>query len=384
VSKKREQAAREALKAAKVKPGVANAIIQQAAKTGAGISQNELAFIQQNAGQLAGQTKSQVDAKAFLGTVDTRRAAISGAAPTATPEQISPEEAARRAAAEVEQARTQGQRTDWIAYLTQIFNSYGLGSLAPKITEFIQQGFSPDTVALKLQETPEYQQRFIGNETRRKAGMPVLSPGEYLALESDYRQIMRASGLPSGFYDEPSDFAKFIGVDVSPTELKQRVDIAALSLENADPFYTRQLQQYYNMNSGDMLAYVLDPDRALPLITRQAKAAQFGAEAARQGLSIQLPTAEQFAGLGITQEEARSGFEQVAMIQPEAERLSAVFAGQQEGVGLEETTSAVFGGEQSADYRKRLQRLSEMEQSLFAGQSGVGRASLDRSQAGQF
>jgi hypothetical protein len=384
VSKKREQAAREALKAAGVKPGAANAIIQQAAKTGAGISQNELAFIQQNAGQLAGQTKSQVDAKAFLGTVDTRRAAISGATPTATPEQISPEEAARRAAAEVEQARTQGQRTDWIAYLTQIFNSYGLGSLAPKITEFIQQGFSPDTVALKLQETPEYQQRFIGNETRRKAGMPVLSPGEYLALESDYRQIMRASGLPSGFYDEPSDFAKFIGVDVSPTELKQRVDIAALSLENADPFYTRQLQQYYNMNSGDMLAYVLDPDRALPLITRQAKAAQFGAEAARQGLSIQLPTAEQFAGLGVTQEEARSGFEQVAMIQPEAERLSAVFAGQEEGVELEGTVSAVFGGDQSADYRKRIQRLSEMEQSLFAGQSGVGRASLGGAQTGQF
>lgn len=313
-----------------------------------------------------------------------KKAPIVSETPTATPEQVSPEEATRQAAQQVEDARLQTERTNWSEYLTQIFNSYGLGSLAPKIREFVQQGFTPDTVTLKLQETPEYQQRFVGNESRRKAGMPVLSPAEYLTLESDYRQIMRASGLPSGFYDEPSDFAKFIGVDVSPSELKQRVDIAALSLENVDPFYARQLQQYYNMNSGDMLAYVLNPDRALPLITRQAKAAQFGAEAARQGIGIQLPTAERFAGLGVTQDEARQGFEQVAMIQPEAERLSAVFAGQQEGVGLEETTSAVFGGEQSADYRKRLQKLSEMEQSLFAGQSGVGRASLDRSQSGQF
>jgi hypothetical protein len=294
------------------------------------------------------------------------------------------EEAARRAALEIENARTQAQRTDWIAYLTQVFNSYGLGTLAPKITQFIQQGFSPDTVALKLQETPEYQQRFSGNESRRKAGMPVLSPAEYLALESDYRQIMRASGLPSGFYDEPTDFAKFIGVDVSPAELKQRVDIAALSLENADPFYTRQLQQYYNMTSGDMLAYVLDPDRALPLITRQAKAAQFGAEAARQGLTVGLPTAEQFAGLGVTQDEARSGFEQVAAIAPEAQRLGAVFAGQEEAVDQEGVISAVFTGEGSADYRRRLQKLSEMEQSLFSGQSGVGRGSLGGAQTGQF
>jgi hypothetical protein len=276
------------------------------------------------------------------------------------------------------------QRTDWVAYLTEVFNSYGLGTLAPKITEYIQQGFTPDTVALKLQETSEYKQRFSGNESRRKAGMPVLSPGEYLALESDYRQIMRASGLPKGFYDEPADFAKFIGVDVSPAELKQRVDIASLSLENADPFYTRQLQQYYNMTSGDMLAYVLDPNRALPLITRQAKAAQFGAEAARQGLTVGRSTSEQFAGLGVGQEEARTGFEQVAAIAPEAQRLGSVFAGQEQAVNQEGVISAVFTGQGSAEYRKRLQRLSEMEQSLFAGQSGVGRGSLGGSQTGQF
>lgn len=307
---------------------------------------------------------------------------VSGASTQST--QISPEEAARRAAQTIEDSRVQTQRTDWSEYLTQVFNSYGLGSLAPRIREFIQQGFTPDTVALKLQETAEYKQRFVGNESRRKAGMPVLSPAEYLAIESDYRQIMRASGLPSGFYDEPSDFAKFIGVDVSPAELKQRVDIAALSLENADPFYARQLEQYYNMNSGDMLAYALDPDRALPLITRQVRATQFGTEASRQGLRVDLPMAEQYSGLGVTQEQAREGFEQVAQIQPEAERLSAVFAGQQEGVGLEGTVSAVFTGEQSADYKRRLQKLSEMEQSLFAGQSGVGRGSLGGSQTGQF
>jgi hypothetical protein len=78
MSKAREQKARDALKAAGVKPGAANAIIKQAASTGKGLSPNELAFIQQNAGQLAGQTRSQVDPQAFLGTLETRRTSLSG------------------------------------------------------------------------------------------------------------------------------------------------------------------------------------------------------------------------------------------------------------------------------------------------------------------
>ena len=277
-------------------------------------------------------------------------------------------------------------RLDAIELLTQTFNEYGLGSLVPKITEFVQQGWAPEVVAIKLQETPEYKQRFIGNESRRKAGLPVLSPAEYLSTESAYKKVMRDAQLPSGFYDSPDDFAKFIGGDISPTELQERVGIANLAIQNADPFFTDSLRRMYGLNDGDMLAYTLDPDRALPLITRQVRAAQFGAEAARQGLpSISTQMAETYTGqLGVTQEQARAGFEQIAAIQPEAERLSQVFAGQAPAVGLEETTAAVFGGEQSAEYKKRLQRLSEMEQSLFAGQSGVGAGSLARGQAGQF
>ncbi len=118
------------------------------------------------------------------------------------------------------------EKTDWIEQLRLIFSNYGLDSLAPKITEFIQMGYSPDTVTLKLQETPEYKQRFIGNESRRKAGLPVLNPAEYLSVEASYKKIMRDAELPAGFYDQPDDFGKFIGADVSPTELQERVSIA--------------------------------------------------------------------------------------------------------------------------------------------------------------
>lgn len=358
------------------------ASVDRAAKTGSGISAGETARLNQALEQAktSAIAKGGVTAKQLLGTAAERRQAT---------QEISNEE---QVVQEIDpytqylQDIASQNKLDSIELLTSTFNEYGLGSLVPRITEFVQQGYAPEVVALKLQDTPEYKTRFIGNESRRKAGLPVLSPAEYLSTESAYKKVMRDAQLPIGFYDSPDDFAKFIGGDISPSELQERVSIANLSIQNADLYYTDSLRRMYGLNDSDMLAYALDPERAMPLITRQVKAAQFGAEAARQGIQgISTDVAERFTGqFGVTQDQARQGFEQVAMIQPEAQRLSDVFAGQAPAVGLEETTSAVFGGDQSADYKKRLQRLSEMEQSLFAGQSGVGAGSLAKGRSGQF
>jgi hypothetical protein len=296
----------------------------------------------------------------------------------------------REAEAEAERLRNRvvvddtEERIDSIAYLQDLFAQYGIPELANKIVELKNQGLTDRVVAIELQKTPEFKARFIGNENRKKAGLPPLDPGTYISTETAYKKVMRDSQLPIGFYDQYDDFAKFIGGDVSPAELQERLNIANQSIQNADPFFTDSLRKLYGLQSGDMLAYVLDPERALPFITRQQKAAQFGAEAARQGLQVTTPMAETYSGqLGVTQQEARQGFEQVAQILPEAQRLSAITPGSQP-VGFEETTSAIFGGAGSAEYKQKLQKLAQEEQSRFAGQTGVGRTSLSRGTAGQF
>ena len=293
------------------------------------------------------------------------------------------------AAAEAERLRNRliiddtEERIDAIAYLQDLFAQYGVPELANKIVELKNQGLTDRVVAIELRKTPEFKQRFIGNENRKKAGLPPLDPATYISTETAYKKVMRDSQLPAGFYDQYDDFATFIGNDVSPAELQQRVDIANQSIQNADPYYTDSLRRLYGLQSGDMLAYALDPERALPFITRQQKAAQFGAEAARQGLQVTTPMAETYTGqLGVTQAQARQGFEQVAGILPTAEKLSQISAGTKP-VGMEEATSAVFGGAGSAEYKQRIQRLSEEEQSRFAGQAGVGRGSLSRNMSGQ-
>lgn len=295
--------------------------------------------------------------------------------------QISAEEAARRAAQEVENARIQTERTNWIEQLSILFSNYGLGTLAPKIKDFVQQGYTAETVTLKLQETEEYKQRFIGNVARQKAGMSVLSPKEYLATEDAYRQVLRTAGLPSGFYDQPDDFSKFISIDVSPTELKSRVDLAQNAIDASDPYYTRSLQELYGLSTGDLIAQVLDPQKALPLITRQAQAVQFGAAAARQGLRVTTSMAEQYAGMGVTQTQAEQGFQAIGQVLPTAEKLGQIY---KDAYTQEQAVAETFGGPMSAEAIARRKRLTEMERSQFAGQSGVGQPSLGMSRQGQF
>lgn len=291
--------------------------------------------------------------------------------------------AARAAAEAAEAARIQTQRVDWIEQLTLLFKNYGLESLAPLIKQYVQDGYSADTVTLKLQDAPEYQRRFAGNESRRKAGLPVLSPAEYLATESAYKQIMRTAGLPEGFYDSYDDFSGFIGVDVSPSELKSRVDAASLSLEGSDPYYKESLQSMYGLSPGDMLAYTLDPQRSLPFINKRVQAAQFGAAARRQGLNVGALTAEQYAGMGVTRQQAEQGFQAVAQITPAAERLSQIY-GREQAYGQEQAIAEAFGGPMSAEAATRRKRLTEMEQATFGGRSGTARGSLTQGTQGQF
>jgi putative ribosome biogenesis GTPase RsgA len=67
---------------------------------------------------------------------------------------------------------------------------------------------------------------------------------------------------------------------------------------------------------------------------------------------------------------------------PTAEKLSQITAGAKP-FGMEQATSAVFGGESSAAYKQQLQDLAQQEQSRFAGQAGVGKGSLSRGISGQ-
>ncbi|MDT0442318.1 hypothetical protein [Streptomyces johnsoniae] len=265
-----------------------------------------------------------------------------------------------------------GAARDAYSALSALFSSYGLGSLAGKIYEYTKNGYSADTIAILLQDTKEYKQRFAGNEARQKAGMPVLNPAEYLAAESSYRQILQDAGLPKGFYDNPADFTHWIAGDVSPTEIKERVDMAVQATTQANPEYKRALQQMYGVDESYLTAYFLDRSRATPLLEKQAAAAQFGAAAIRRGFEAYRDEFEGYATMGITADRAEEGWGRISegydAMRGIAQRWGLADWDQQQAAQAE-----FVSGSASAN---RSRRLRSQERAAFSGRAGSARAGL--------
>lgn len=264
-----------------------------------------------------------------------------------------------------------GANRDAFVALNRLFTSYGLESLAPKIFSYIQNGYSADTISLLLQDTSEFKQRFAGNELRRKAGLAVLNPADYLNTEASYRQIMASAGLPPGFYDSPSDFTNWIGGDVSPTEVKSRVDLAVAATTTADRYTRDTLAAFYGVDDAHLTAYFLDQAKALPILQKQEAAASFGAEAARRGLATDAASAESYVAQGFSQSQASQGFQQVADELPNLQALAARFG---TTFGQAEEESTVFGTNANSLTKKR--GLASQERAMFGGSSGGAAAGL--------
>lgn len=263
-----------------------------------------------------------------------------------------------------------GENRDAYASLRSLFNNYGLGSLAGKIYEYAKQGYGADVISLLLQDTKEYKERFAANETRTKQGLPVLSPGEYLGLEQSYRQIMQDSGLPKGFYDNPADFQNWIAGDVSPTEVKGRVDIAVANTMQANPATVTALQQLYGIDKAHITAWALDQKKALPILQKQAQAAQFGGEALKRGLTLDQGDLEDFVTAGLSLGQVSSGFQAVAEALPNIQAIAARYG--EKPFTQQELEQDLVGGVANADQGvTRRKRLASQERAAFSGFGGA-------------
>lgn len=264
-------------------------------------------------------------------------------------------------------------------YMVSLLKQWGLDSLAPDVLRLLQDGHTQDQVSLLLQDTDTYKKRFAGNEVRRKLGMAVLSPAEYLATEASYRQILQQNGMPPGFYDQPSDFADWIGKDVSPQEISSRVNAAVDATQRMDTGTQRAFFDYYNVTPNHLAAYFLDQDRALPLIQQQARAAHLGASAYNNKIAFDRSTAERLATSSLVNEQQYDqAIGSVAQMAPELARLGGIYG---QPYSATDAANDVFFAD--ADARRRRQRLTEQEAATFGGGSGVGRGSLAR-EPGQY
>jgi hypothetical protein len=282
----------------------------------------------------------------------------------------------------VMQAQETQDDRDALTIIKDTLASYGLEGLAADAYRFLMEGASTDSVMIQLKETDVFKERFKGLELRRQQGLPAISPAEYIRLERDYRQTMAAAGLPEGFYDNPDDFADFIGNDVSPAEMTQRVSMATTAVSNVNPELKNQLREMYGIgveNDGELIAYFLDPDRGVNVIEQRLQMESAGLSAAAvqaTGQGIGTGVARQLAGQNVQQREISQRLGQQA-------GLTQQVFGEQDAVTSTELAAASFGldSESTAQVRRlRQRRQAAAEQRTGGLVTGMGATGLGSAQ----
>ena len=265
-------------------------------------------------------------------------------------------------------------RLDAFKLLEDTFNAYGLGELASTIRNYMTQNIGPNEASLLLKQSDAYQKRFAGNydkTTGRLAqGKNLLSEAEYLSLENQYSNLLNAYG--QGSLANKAEFANLIASDVAPTEVNARLDLAVNQIKMADPNVMATLKQFYpKVTDADLIGYFLKPDVKLPELQQKVTASEIGAAALQQGkdYGIAADRALQLAQMGVTQAQAKAGYEKVATVLPESQKLSQIY-GEANIPYTQQTAEEEFLTGNASAARKRRQ-LAQLETASFSGKSGI-------------
>jgi hypothetical protein len=201
---------------------------------------------------------------------------------------------------------------------------------------------------------------------------------------------MRRYGLPESYYTRgemgrQEGFEKFIGGDVSSVELEDRIQTAQRRVLNADPQVKDALTQFYGseISNGDILAYVLDPGKAIENIKRKVTAAEIGGGAMRAGLErVTRGRAEELGQYGVTKETAQQGFGTIASGLERGRQLSKIYNQPDYTQAVAETE--VFALPDADKARRQRRKLGQLETATFGGTSGATGGALSRERAGQY
>ena len=268
------------------------------------------------------------------------------------------------------------------------FAQYGMGSLVEPLKQFIQQGISASEFTLRLRDTDAYKKRFAANASRIAKGLSALNEAEYIGLEDQYQNIMRQYGLPASYYTRgdmgrQEGFEKFLANDVSAAELEDRIMTAQSRVINANPEVLASLKQFYpGISDGDILAYTLDPEKALTDIKRKVTAAEIGGGAMQAGLGITGTRAEELGAAGVTKQQAQQGFGTIAGGLQRGSQLASIYG--ESPYTQTQAESEIFNTAGSTEAEKQRKKLTSLEKATFGGQTGLSSGALVRDRAGAY
>jgi LysM repeat protein len=281
---------------------------------------------------------------------------------------------------------TELARLDAFAQLQDLFESYNLGSLAGKITEYMKAGKGPNETVLLLKQSPEYNLRFQGNTLRKASGLNVMSEAAYLELEDSYANTLRAYGLGNMLSTDRTKneamFAKYMGNDLAAPEFKNRIALATDRVINADPGTKETFKKFFpNITDADLVSYFLSPKDTLSKLQEKATTAEIGGVALSQGLTTSLTSATDLAKFGVDRAAAVQGYAAIKEVLPTSQKLGSIY--DEAGIKYDQASGEAEFLKLNEDARLKRKRLESLERGSFSGSSGNAANAYKTNIAGQ-
>jgi hypothetical protein len=291
-------------------------------------------------------------------------------------------------AADAASAARLAERTSAFDILFREFKANGLEGLVEAARNAIMNEETDAGRILALRSSPAYQTRFAANTQRVAKGLRALNEADYLALEDQYQEVMRQSGLPESYYaKDPTGkqvgFEQLIANDISNIELSDRLMAAQDRVLKANPEVMSALKQFYpDITNGDILAYTLDPKNAIKDIQRKVTTAEIGGAALQAGLQTGVNRADVLRAAGVTKESAQQGFGTIAGGLQRGSQLASIYG--EDPYTQEVAETEVFNIAGAKEARKQRQKITGLEKATFGGQSGLTSGALARDRAGGY
>ena len=237
----------------------------------------------------------------------------------------------------------------------EFLRQYGLESLITNLDAALQEDptqfqgqFGEENMFRAVRDTPLYKARFRGLELRKQNGYRAISESDYLTIEKEFEQTLRANSMPKGFYDTQEDFANFIGNDVRSDELNTRIQQGYRAVMETEPGAKEELKRLYGIGDSDIAAFLIDPTRFQQSeAVKKAEAARRANAAREAGMQLTAAQSEELVNRGIGQGRAQEVFQELGATQ---ELFTPMTVGET-AITQEEQIAGAFGTNAAAAQR---------------------------------
>ena len=228
--------------------------------------------------------------------------------------------------------------------ITDALTGAGLGSLAANAWTMWNKGYDINAIMDDpingIRASAAYKTVFPAMAKLNAMGEGI-TEGQYLAKVQADKEILKQFNVPSGIFDTPDYLGSLMLNHVNTVDLTNRLQAAQDSVLSLDPSILKYGKDSYGLDTGNLIAWALDPTKATPIIAQQAKAMQIGGAALQSGFAGGMGTngellasqAEALANQGVTQAQALQGFTQLGQMSQYGQMLpgdvSGALTGQQ-------------------------------------------------------